>query len=222
MIKILVGVLLIIILVCLMQNKKETFIVDYVKKIQKNAQTTQNTIANNKLQKISKNTIGGKGIQGLKGLDGTPGTRGPPGDKGQLFLHKGPLRNLETNNFLDRQFWDNDLTNVEANAFMTKKSYYPEQYWELTEDNKLRNQYGGWTQCLNTDGEKIFMGDCNETDTQSSWQYNKYGMLKSKHHTTSKGSMCLTTNKDNKGNETLRMKTCDIINYPKSQLWNFY
>ena len=215
----LISVLLVSLLVYSFYTKKEEFVGDFIKKIQKNAQTTQNTVAQNQLSKLSKNTIGKPGVKGSKGFDGEEGTRGSQGKPGSTFLHKGVLRNLATNNFLDRDFFDGD---VEANAFMNDATYQPSQYWRLDADNKLRNQYGSWEQCLATDGSKVYIDKCNPIDPKSSWKFNKYGFLKSKYHASKKGVMCLTTNKDSRGNTKLQMRTCDSNTYPKNQLWSFY
>ena len=191
-------------------NYGETFIGNYIKTLQKHATETQHTISENKLKKISHNTIAKAGLQGGKGIQGSQGIYGPPGNKGSIYQFKGPLRNLGTNKFLDRQFWDGD---GDANAFVNDANYQPSQYWRLDEDYKLRNQYGAWEQCLTTDGERIYIDNCN--NNKSNWKFNKYGMLKS-------NDKCLGTQTDSRGNIKLEMRSCDTLNYPDNQIWSFY
>ena len=200
-------------------KSKEQFIGEFVNQIKKSAEVTHNTVTQKQLDELSKKTIGKPGEKGPKGFNGEEGIRGSQGKNGKTFLHKGVLRNLATNNFLDRDFFDGT---VESSAFMNEATYQPSQYWRLDSDNKLRNQYGAWEQCLATDGNKVYIDKCNQLDPKSSWKFNKYGFLKSKYHASKKGVMCLTTNKDSRGNIKLQMRSCDSDNYPKNQLWSFY
>ena len=216
--KLLIIGLVIGVILCMM-NKKEDFIGGIIDNIKDSAELTHKVVVEKQLTELSKKTVGKRGVQGKKGFDGEEGIRGSQGEKGGTFIHKGVLRNLATNNFLDRDFFDGD---VEASAFMNDATYQPSQYWRLDSDNKIRNQYGAWEQCLATDGLKVYVDKCDKLDPKSNWRFNKYGLLKSKYHGSSKGTICLTTNKDSRGNIKLQMKKCDETNYPKNQQWSFY
>ncbi len=202
------------------------------------ALTNQNTSYEALAQQITElqNKSGQPGVQGPVG---EPGQQGPPGG---TFQNQGVLRNLSaTSQVLDRFFGSGKTTGV----YLNTPSYASNQYWTLTADGLIQNQYGSClagdstiplpstpTSALNT-----FMGTCDKSSTQQKWIFDKNGRL----YLSNAPDKCLSTFSGSAANYTpaidnqqpskktnptsivgVGLQQCDNTNYPLTQQWAFY
>ena len=196
----------------------------------------QNTNYQNLAQQITD-------LQNKVGQPGPTGAQGPEGQQGQpggTFLYQGVLRNLgDTTKVADRFYGSGNTTGL----YLNTPSYSSSQYFTLTSDGLLQNQYGN---CVEADPSvpqpnsptaalNTYINTCDKTASGQKWIYDKNGRLT----LSNAPAKCLTTYVSQSSAPIIAnqkassqsiplnitaigLAPCDSQNYPTNQQWAFY